>query len=141
MKYNYTSESINWGTPKHIKDKYLDYFDPCPYPKPEWNGLEIEWKDKNFVNPPFKDCKKWAKKCMDEYKRGKEVILLIPVRTSSKYFHEMILPFARLEFLQGKIRFINLDDSADISNNSGFKDPIMLCHFTPSEISTDRVSV
>ena len=43
------SKSDNWGTPKHIKNKFTDYFDPCPY-KYTVDGLSIEWKDKNFVN-------------------------------------------------------------------------------------------
>jgi hypothetical protein len=28
-------------------------FDPCPYPRPPWDGLTIPWPDRTFINPPF----------------------------------------------------------------------------------------
>ena len=32
----YMNKSLTdcWGTPKQIKEKYKDYYDPCPFPKP-----------------------------------------------------------------------------------------------------------
>ncbi len=66
-------------------------FDPCPYPKPEgFDGLRCEWGRRNYVNPPFGsyvdpiDGKKkgptaWAKKCIEEYKKGKLVVLVYPI--------------------------------------------------------------
>lgn len=47
-----------WITPPEIMIPLNDIFDfdfdPCPFPKPEgFNGLECEWGQRNFVNPPF----------------------------------------------------------------------------------------
>ena len=36
-------------------------FDPCPN-NPNFDGLLISWKNRNFINPPFKDLKIWIKK-------------------------------------------------------------------------------
>ena len=36
-------------------------FDPCP-PNADFNGLEIEWKKSNFVNPPYDQQKLWVLK-------------------------------------------------------------------------------
>ncbi len=106
------SLSDNWGTPEDIKIKYIDYFDPCPY-KPTFNGLNIEWKEKNFVNPPYSDLKNWSKKVNEEYKKGKKIILLIPSRTDTKYFHEYLLPCnPKIEFIKGRLKFIDLDNSS-----------------------------
>jgi hypothetical protein len=83
-----------WLTPpdlmEEIKAEFGINFDPCPYPKPDnFNGLEEEWGSVNYVNPPFgaivyEDGKKrgataWARKCITEYKKGKNVIMVYPI--------------------------------------------------------------
>ena len=35
-----------WGYEKE------QFFDPCPV-NPQWNGLEINWRELNYVNPPY----------------------------------------------------------------------------------------
>lgn len=47
-----------WVTPPDIMDKlnaeFNFDFDPCPFPRPEeFDGLEVEWGNSNWVNPPF----------------------------------------------------------------------------------------
>ena len=83
-----------WLTPpdilKSLSDKYGPFdFDPCPYPKPEnFDGLTCEWGLRNYVNPPFgsiihegkkKGPTAWVKKAIEEYKKGKFVLLVYPV--------------------------------------------------------------
>ena len=46
------------ATPQYIKDKLTEHFgnmfDPCPLnDNPEIDGLSIQWKDMNFINPPY----------------------------------------------------------------------------------------
>ena len=66
--YILKSKSNNWGTPSTIKNRYDGWFDPCPYPRPIWDGLQTEWKEKNFVNPPYDNIGAWAQKSMEEFK-------------------------------------------------------------------------
>ena len=64
-------------------------FDPCPFPLPNgFNGLTCEWGNSNYVNPPFGsvivDGKKkgptaWARKAIEENKKGKGVVLVYPM--------------------------------------------------------------
>ncbi len=84
-----------WLTPPDLMgelQKEFDFdFDPCPYPKPDgFDGLRCEWGRRNYVNPPFgsyvdpidgkkKGPKAWAKKCIEEYKKGKLVVLVYPI--------------------------------------------------------------
>lgn len=82
-----------WLTPKDLYQKldqeFLFDFDPCPYPKPEnFDGLSCEWGRSSYVNPPFgsiiQDGKKkgptaWAKKAIEEYKKGKDVVMVYPI--------------------------------------------------------------
>lgn len=64
-------------------------FDPCPFPKPEdFDGLTCEWGKSNYVNPPFgsiihegkkKGATAWARKAIEENKKGKRVVMVYPV--------------------------------------------------------------
>jgi hypothetical protein len=82
-----------WLTPPYLmadlQAKFHFDFDPCPYPLPEgFNGLTAEWGKSNYVNPPFgvvmQDGKKkgataWARKAIEEYRKGKRVVLVYPI--------------------------------------------------------------
>ena len=63
--YIQKSKTNYWGTPTHILDRYKEWFDPCPFPKPEWDGLTVNWlsHDKIFCNPPYNNLKAWSRKC------------------------------------------------------------------------------
>lgn len=84
-----------WLTPIDLMDDLQKEFgfdyDPCPYPLPrDYNGLKAEWGTVNYVNPPFgsytdtTDGKKkgptaWARKCIEEFKKGKTVVMVYPI--------------------------------------------------------------
>lgn len=82
-----------WLTPKDLYatlDAEFEFdFDPCPFPKPEgFDGLEDEWGNSNYVNPPFgsimhKGKKKgptaWVRKAIAENQKGKKVVLVYPI--------------------------------------------------------------
>ena len=129
MPYINKSLSNNWGTPsklyEKLNSKYNFDFDPCPHPKPSWDGLEVDWKQRNFVNPPYSDIESWAKKCRAEQLKGNMSVLLIPARTDTKYFHDWILPYAKVEFIKGRIKFKKLDDNVKTETTAPF--PSILC--------------
>jgi hypothetical protein len=82
-----------WLTPKKLMDELQEEFgftfDPCPYPKPDdFDGLEAEWGESNYVNPPFgvvlhkgkkKGATAWVRKAIKEYEKGKKVVLVYPI--------------------------------------------------------------
>ena len=113
MTFNTTglmsSNKQDWETPQEFYDKLnLEFnfnFDPCPK-NPTFDGLSIEWKERNFVNPPYKTSKLWIKKGYEEWKKGKLVVFLIPARTDTKAFHEYIYNQAEIRFIRGRIKFI-----------------------------------
>lgn len=55
------------------------------------DGLHEDWKQYNWCNPPFDDCKRWVQKAYYEQQCGKTSILLIPVRTETAYWFDYIL--------------------------------------------------
>ncbi len=75
-------------------------------------GLRIAWGESNFVNPPYSQKLKeeFVKKGIEEFKKGKVCVFLLPVSTSTKLFHEFIKPNATsIEFLKGRVKFGKLD--------------------------------
>ncbi len=91
-----------WLTPsdllEELRAEFEFDFDPCPYPKPDgFNGLEVEWGQSNYVNPPFggvldENGKKvgptaWARKAIKEYQKGKKVVLVYPI---DKWIHMLL---------------------------------------------------
>ena len=131
--YIQKSKTNYWGTPTHILDRYKEWFDPCPFPKPEWDGLTLNWlsHDKIFCNPPYNNLKAWSKKCYETVMQAKmnnqpvEIHLLIPVRTDTAYFHEYIYPYATLHFIQGRLKFRDLTGVSKKPTSAPF--PSMVC--------------
>ena len=82
-----------WLTPpklmEALQQEFQFDFDPCPYPKPDdFDGLDAEWGKSNYVNPPFgvvmhkgkkKGATAWARKCIEEYRKGKRVVMVYPI--------------------------------------------------------------
>lgn len=102
----FSKKSDNWATPKVMFDYYINnnYFDPCPLYS-NFNGLEIEWKNKNFVNPPYSKIKDFVDKAIEEHKKGKEIVLLIPARTDTRYFRKLVDYGCNIEFITGRLHF------------------------------------
>ena len=118
MKNRNLDHKDDWKTPKDFYDKlnaeFNFDFDPCPYMHDmSWNGLEVEWGGVNFVNPPYSpELKKaFILKAIEETNKGKICVLLIPVSTSTKLFHDYIKPNAtEIRFVKGRISFLKLDE-------------------------------
>lgn len=113
----FSSITDNWRTPTTLleeldKEFHFD-FDPCPLnPIPELDGLTSEWGGCSFVNPPYSDLSSWCKKAFDEYNKGKVVVMLIPSRTDTKYWHEYIMKATEIRFIKGRLKFGEAKNSA-----------------------------
>ena len=74
---------------EQLKEEFGFDFDPCPYPLPEgFDGLEVEWGQSNYVNPPFKGPTKWVRKAIEEFGKGKKVVFVFPIDKWIHYFLE-----------------------------------------------------
>jgi len=112
----FSSTSDNWNTPesfyKKLDEEFHFNFDPCP-PNPTFDGLNIEWKERNFINPPYSQAKHWIKKGYEESLKEKLCVFLIASRTDTKAFHDYILPYAKqIRFIRGRLKFSNCKNSA-----------------------------
>lgn len=81
-----------WLTPpKLMAELQLEFdfnHDACPYPKGDYDGLTSEWGTSTYVNPPFgaimhngrrKGQTAWARKAIEEHKKGKRVVMVYPL--------------------------------------------------------------
>lgn len=74
-----------YKTPDWILEMFPGYFDPCPL-SPIEDGLLIEWKDRSYVNPPYSETEAWVGKAIEENKKGKFIVMLVRMDTSTKWF-------------------------------------------------------
>ena len=61
-----------------------------------------------FCNPPYgRELSRWVKKCYDESRKPDTlVVMLIPARTDTSYFHDYIYHKAReIRFIRGRLHF------------------------------------
>lgn len=63
-----------------------------------------------FCNPPYgRETGKWVRKAWEEAKSGTTIVLLIPARTDTSYFHEYIYGQAEIRWVRGRLRFEDED--------------------------------
>lgn len=114
-----SSNTPEWATPQSFFDALNREFsftlDPCSthenakcekhYTK-EDDGLSQSWGGESvFCNPPYgRELPKWVKKCYDE-SRHADVVMLIPARTDTRWFHDYIYGKAEIRFIKGRLKF------------------------------------
>ena len=102
----FSSNTDLWATPQSFFEELNKEFqftlDPCAtaenakcrtfYTKDD-DGLKKDWGGQIvFCNPPYgMEIKKWVRKCYEESKKPNTVVvMLIPARTDTAYFHDYI---------------------------------------------------
>lgn len=133
-KLMFSSNSQDWETPQFIFDRLDEEFDfqldaaASPlnhkvksYLTKEQNALLIPWYGRVFVNPPYGRyiTGKFVKKAYEETLAGNAelVVLLLPARTDTKWFHDYI--WGRAVELSVEIRFIKGRVKFELSGVSG----------------------
>ena len=120
-----------WLTPSGIYQKlnkeFNFDFDPCPFPKPEeFDGLNTDWGKMNYVNPPFRKADgngfgptAFVRKAIDEYKKGKGSVILIPVQS---YVNLLLEAGAELRSM-GRVRW------EEVETKEPMRTPSPICCF------------
>ena len=121
-KVMFSSHTDLWSTPQDFFDnlnKEFDFtLDPCATPQNakckkyytiQEDGLLQNWGGEIvFCNPPYgRHIADWVKKCYTEsLKPNTQVVMLIPARTDTSYFHEYIYHRAKeIRFVRGRLKF------------------------------------
>lgn len=120
----FSSNSNEWATPTNffaeLDAEFHFTLDPCAtkenakcerYFTKEQDGLTRSWHERErervFVNPPYgREIGKWVKKAYEESKYCETVVMLIPARTDTSYFHDFIYHKAKeIRFIRGRLHF------------------------------------
>lgn len=118
-----------WTPPEFMEGIYAAVgeigLDPCGHPDSplkarryyyqEDDGLSSSWlgSDVVFMNPPFSQCSVWIDRAHRAWRTGEcnTVIALLPVRTHTKAFQELVAGKADVIFLRHRVNFINSGQS------------------------------
>ena len=133
----FSSKSDLWETPQDLFDKlnkiYCFDTDVCALPEnakcknyftPEMDGLKQEWTGICWCNPPYgRQIGEWVKKAVESFAT---VVMLLPARTDTKWFHDYCLPYGKVEFLRGRLKFGGCKNAAPF--------PSMIVVFDANEI-------
>lgn len=118
----FTSDSPEWVTPRDLFDKIAVEFgpfdlDPCctqenakapRFFTRESDGLAQPWAGRVFVNPPYgRVIGQWVKKSYLERERAEAIVMLIPARTDTAWWHDYVQDKAEVRFLRGRVKFEN----------------------------------
>jgi len=138
QQIHWSSESDEWATPASLLrplDEAVGGFDldPCSGAESrsiapetytaEDDGLARRWFGSVWCNPPYSDVADWIEKARVESRREPVdvVLVLVPARTSTKWFHKFAATATAICFIEGRLSF------GDATNSAPF--PSMLLAF------------
>ncbi len=109
-----------WETPQDFFDKLNKEFhftlDACAtsentkcekFYSPEIDGLSQPWDGIVWCNPPYgRNIWRWVLAAsVASGARGSTVVMLLPARTDTKWFHDYIYGKAEIRFIRGRLAF------------------------------------
>ena len=124
----FSSKTDLWETPQEFFDALDEEFhfelDVCAtnenakcdcYFTREQDGLNQEWDcEVCWCNPPYgREIGKWVEKAYLTVRHwGNTVVMLLPARTDTKWFHDYIYGKAEIRFVRGRLKFGKSKNSA-----------------------------
>lgn len=135
-KVLFSKKSDNWSTPPEfyakLNEEFSFDFDPCPL-NATHDALEdnFNWGGRVFINPPYSNIRAFIEKGLSELKKGNSELLvyLVPARTCTKWFHDLVYHKAQIRFIKGRLKF------GDGKNSAPF--PSMLVIYQTGELNNE----
>lgn len=127
----FSSRETEWSTPQHLFDQLNAEFGPFDLDAAasEYNHKCLAYYDKNtdalsveewngkriWLNPPYgRDLGKWVEKAEEQaHIYGKLIVLLLPARTDTRWWHKYVEDDAEeVRFIKGRLKFGGAKSSA-----------------------------
>lgn len=124
----FSSKTDLWETPQDFFDQLDAEFhfdlDVCALPEnakckqyytPEMDGLSQPWEGVCWCNPPYgREIGAWVRKARLASDAGNTVVMLLPARTDTEWFHKYIYKQDRVElrFVRRRLKFGGSKNSA-----------------------------
>ena len=120
LAVHFSSKRMTWATPDALYAKVdaLHHFTLdaaadaenarcATYYDEKANGLVQPWGGHRvWCNPPYgRALPLWVKKAVAERYWAERIVMLVPSRTDTRWWHEAIDAGARAEFIRGRLRF------------------------------------
>jgi hypothetical protein len=114
LRVHFSSASEHWATPSEtyaaLDSEFHFNYDPCPLHS-ENDTLSVSWAHKRvFCNPPYGP---GLRPFLEHATEADIAVFLIPSRTDTRWFHEIVLPLAKeIRFIKGRLKFGGMKNSA-----------------------------
>lgn len=122
----FSSKTDLWETPQDffniLNNEFNFDLDACALPEnkkcksyysPDEDGLSKPWNGVVWCNPPYgRSIGKWVEKGYKSSQDGALVVMLLPARTDTKWFHDYIYHKAEIRFVCGRLKFGRSKNSA-----------------------------
>ncbi len=126
----FSNKSDEWPTPQKVFDELNKEFSfsfdlACTDENKkcvkgftrEQNALIQDWHSIPgwlWLNPPYSECADFVKKAHEESVKGGQIVMLIPARTCTRWFHDYIYKKNNVEirFIKGRLKFGQAKNSA-----------------------------
>ena len=145
----FSKTSDEWTTPQDFLDQLDEEFRfdtdaACTpanarYPHAIYSALDTDWSNDGdpsvcFVNPPYSQCRAFVAKASEEAAKGNTVVILVPSRTDTRWWHEYVwdrsvhapYPGVEIRFIKGRLKFGNAKNGAPF--------PSVVIVFRPLEV-------
>lgn len=143
----FTSKTDLWETPQdffgELDEEFRFDLDVCALPEnakcaayytPEMDGLSQPWYGRCWCNPPYgRQIGAWVAKAAASAMDGAIVVMLLPARTDTRWFHRYIYHRAEIRFVPGRLKF------GGAKWNAPF--PCMVVIFRPPEGECERIEI
>lgn len=126
----FSSKTDLWATPQYFFDELNEEFhfdlDVCALPgnakcekyyTPEMDALSQPWYGNVWCNPPYgREVAGWVRRAYLSTATcvANVVVMLLPARTDTRWFHDYIFKsrFTEIRFVKGRLKFGNSNNSA-----------------------------
>jgi phage N-6-adenine-methyltransferase len=143
---HFSTASNEWGTPRALFDQLDEEFGPFELNAAasaentkcerhfsiQDNALIKEWEGRVWCNPPYgKEIGRFVAKARGEVRHGRAslVVLLIPARTDTNWWHDHIIADADIvRFLRGRVAF---EGVSKVGHNAPFPSAIVVFRKSP----------
>ena len=126
----FRSKTDEWETPtacfNQLDEEFAFTTDVAAHPDnakcehfytPHQDGLKQKWEGDCWMNPPYGlALRQWVKKAQESAQAGAAVVCLLPVRSDTSWWHEYVIPYAEVRYIQVRMKFNGIENSAPLTS-------------------------
>ena len=103
----FSKKSDHWRTPEKAYNYFIvnGFVDPYPLGEDYDKPLYMWYNSKIFINPPYNKMEKWADYIVELSKNNNYIVVLVPARTDTRWFHKLLKCRPIIYFVKGRLRF------------------------------------